>query len=70
MIFLYLPVVLEGKLQSCRPPPPLDCSEITFLTAQTGNHSPSTSLSLFLPSVAPSICMIQTFKHGYMLSAC
>lgn len=42
----YLPVVLEGKPQSCRPPPPLDCSEITFLTAQTGNHSSSTSLSL------------------------
>lgn len=68
MIFLYLPVVLEGKPQSCRPPTSLDCSEITFLTAQTGNHSSSTSPSLSPSlSVAPSICMTQTFKHGYML---
>lgn len=51
MISLYLPVVLEGDLQSCRPPPPLDCSEITFLTAQTGNHSSSTSLSVSLFTV-------------------
>lgn len=62
MIFLYLPAVLEGKPQSCRPPPALDCSEITFLTAQTGNHSSSTSLSPYCLSLFPSICMAQTFK--------
>lgn len=68
MIFLNLPVVLEGKPQSSRPLLPLDCSEITFLTAQTGNHSSSTSPSptLSLLSVAQSICMAQTFKHGYL----
>lgn len=57
MIFLYLPVVLEGKPQSCRPPPLLDCSEITFLRAQTGNHS-STSLSLSLSPYCLSLCLV------------
>lgn len=66
MIFLYLPVVLEGKPQRCRPPTSLDCSEITF-PHSTDRQSLVLHLSVSrsLPSVAPSICMTKTFKHGY-----
>lgn len=50
IIFLYLLAVFRRQTAELS----VDCSEITFLSAQTGNHSSSSSRSLFLLSV-PSV---------------